>query len=182
MLAGSSNGTTTNGARRPRSLYDEADDEKLSLKIDSLSSQKSTPGFVYVLTFFSALGGFLFGYDTGVISGAMILLRNEFQLSLVWQEYIVSVTVAAAALFAPIGGFLNDRLGRRPVIMGASVVFTVGALCMGIAGDKYLLLAGRIIVGAGIGLLNTFFLHIIFALLHESISKYTCHVLNFLLL
>lgn len=155
MLAGSSNGTTTNGARRPRSLYDEADDEKLSLKIDSLSSQKSTPGFVYVLTFFSALGGFLFGYDTGVISGAMILLRNEFQLSLVWQEYIVSVTVAAAALFAPIGGFLNDRLGRRPVIMGASVVFTVGALCMGIAGDKYLLLAGRIIVGAGIGLTST---------------------------
>lgn len=151
-MSGTTNGTTMNSARRPRSLYDDPGDEKLSLKIDNISSQQKTPGFVYVLTFFSALGGFLFGYDTGVISGAMILLRNEFQLSLVWQEYIVSVTVAAAALFAPIGGFLNDRFGRKPVIMAASVVFTVGALCMGIAGDKYLLLAGRIIVGAGIGL------------------------------
>ena len=140
--------------QRPTRLYsNNADDEKLELKIDSISAKEKekTPGFVYVLTFFSALGGFLFGYDTGVIAGAMILLRNEFELSLVWEELIVSVTVAAAALFALIGGCLNDRLGRRPVIMMASVVFTVGALCMGIAGDRYLLLAGRIVVGAGIG-------------------------------
>lgn len=140
-----------NGTRRPQSLYDDADDEKLDLKIDSLAPKKKTPTFVYVLTFFSALGGFLFGYDTGVISGAMMLLRNEFLLSSVWQELIVSVTVAAAAVFALIGGCLNDRAGRRPVIMSASVIFTLGALCMGIARDRYLLLAGRVVVGAGIG-------------------------------
>lgn len=140
-----------NGGRRPRSLYDDPDDEKLDLKIDSIPTRKKTPAFVYVLTFFSALGGFLFGYDTGVISGAMILLRNEFTLSSVWQELIVSVTVGAAALFAIVGGCLNDRTGRRPVIMAASVIFTVGALCMGIARDRYLLLAGRVVVGAGIG-------------------------------
>lgn len=140
-----------NATERPRSLYDDSENESTNLKIDSLSQRPQTPTFVYVLTFFSALGGFLFGYDTGVISGAIILLRNEFNLSSVWQELIVSVTVGAAAVFALVGGVLNDRLGRRPVIMTASIVFTVGAVCMGIAGDKYLLLGGRIIVGAGIG-------------------------------
>ncbi|XP_076106594.1 proton myo-inositol cotransporter-like [Mytilus galloprovincialis] len=145
-----------NGSRpRPQSLYDDQDDEKLDLKIDSIAPKKKTPTFVYVLTFFSALGGFLFGYDTGVISGAMMLLRNEFLLSSVWQALIVSVTVAAAAVFALIGGCLNDRAGRRPVIMSASIIFTIGALCMGIARDRYLLLAGRVVVGAGIGLTST---------------------------
>ncbi|KAK3103435.1 hypothetical protein FSP39_019199 [Pinctada imbricata] len=147
---------TNGGGRRPTKLYDDSDDERLELKIDSIGgrNKEKTTGFVYVLTFFSALGGFLFGYDTGVIAGALILLRNEFELSLVWEELIVSVTVAAAALFALVGGYFNDRLGRRPVILAASVIFTVGALCMGIAGDRYLLLAGRIIVGAGIGKRN----------------------------
>ncbi|XP_069100999.1 proton myo-inositol cotransporter-like [Argopecten irradians] len=148
-----SNGSTNGG--RPCSLYEEPEEERHELKLDSIVSKPKTPTFVYVLTFFSALGGFLFGYDTGVISGAMILLRNEFNLSSVWQELIVSVTVAAAAVFALVGGCLNDRLGRRPVIMVASIVFTAGAVCMAIAGDKYLLLTGRIIVGAGIGLTST---------------------------
>ncbi|OWF39315.1 proton myo-inositol cotransporter-like [Mizuhopecten yessoensis] len=148
-----SNGSTNGG--RPRSLYEEPEEERHELKLDSIVSKPRTPTFVYVLTFFSALGGFLFGYDTGVISGAMILLRNEFNLSSVWQELIVSVTVAAAAVFALIGGYLNDRLGRRPVIMAASIVFTIGAVCMAIAGDKYLLLAGRVIIGAGIGMTST---------------------------
>ena len=47
-------------------------------------------GFVYGLTFLSAIGGFLFGYDTGVVSGAMIIIRQEFDLNSVWQELVVS--------------------------------------------------------------------------------------------
>jgi SP family myo-inositol transporter-like MFS transporter 13 len=107
-------------------LYIDFYIDKRVLSEESFYIQKKTPTFVYVLTFFSALGGFLFGYDTGVISGAMMLLRNEFLLSSVWQELIVSVTVAAAAVFALIGGCLNDRAGRRPVIMSASVIFNWG--------------------------------------------------------
>ncbi|KAK0062486.1 proton myo-inositol cotransporter, partial [Biomphalaria pfeifferi] len=71
-------------------------------------------------------------------------------LSSVWQELIVSVTIAAAAVFALVGGFLNDRLGRRPVIMGASILFTLGSIMMAVAKDKFSLLAGRVVVGAGI--------------------------------
>ena len=122
-----------------------------SLHLDQLQSKAKTPGFVYILTIFSGIGGFLFGYDTGVISGAMILLREDFVLNSVWQELIVSMTIGAAAIFAIVGGFLNDRLGRKPVIIVASLIFTAGAICLALAVDRNILLVGRIVVGAGIG-------------------------------
>ncbi|XP_078594821.1 proton myo-inositol cotransporter-like [Branchiostoma floridae x Branchiostoma japonicum] len=113
---------------------------------------RKAPVILYVLTLLAAIGGFLFGYDTGVVSGAMILIREDFKLSTVWQEAIVSVTIGAAALFALLGGLLNDAFGRKPVILLASFVFTAGAVVMGAAQSKVLLLVGRIVVGIGIGL------------------------------
>ncbi|KAK3558876.1 hypothetical protein QTP86_032138 [Hemibagrus guttatus] len=107
--------------------------------------------FVYVLAFFSALSGFLFGYDTGVVSGAMLLLKKEMNLSSFWQELLVSSTVGAAALSALAGGHLNGQYGRRKCIMLASFIFTVGGIILSLAPDKAVLLIGRIIVGLGIG-------------------------------
>uniref|UniRef100_A0A3B5ALF2 Proton myo-inositol cotransporter n=1 Tax=Stegastes partitus TaxID=144197 RepID=A0A3B5ALF2_9TELE len=114
--------------------------------------QDVTPGFVYVLAVFSALGGFLFGYDTGVISGAMLLLKRELDLSALWQELLISSTVAAAALSALLGGFLNGLFGRRVCILLASFFFTVGGIVLSAAPGKEVLLAGRIIVGVGLGI------------------------------
>lgn len=113
--------------------------------------QDVTPGFVYVLAAFSALGGFLFGYDTGVISGAMLLLKRELDLSALWQEVLISSTVAAAALSALLGGFLNGLLGRRVCILLASFSFSVGGIVLSTAPGKEVLLAGRLIVGVGLG-------------------------------
>ncbi|XP_005112683.2 proton myo-inositol cotransporter [Aplysia californica] len=113
-------------------------------------SRKSTP-YVWLLASFSAVGGFLFGYDTGVVSGAMLLLRDEFSLSSFWQEVIVSVTIGAAFLAALAGGPLNDMFGRKIVTILASFVFTVGALVLGAASNISMLVAGRAILGVGIG-------------------------------
>lgn len=113
--------------------------------------QDVTPGFVYVLATFSAMGGFLFGYDTGVISGAMLLLKKELELSALWQELLISSTVAAAALSALLGGFLNGLFGRRVCILLASFFFTVGGIVLSTAPGKEVLLAGRLIVGVGLG-------------------------------
>lgn len=123
------------------------------LKVKSTSGK--TPGFVFTLTFFSAIGGFLFGYDTGVVSGAMLLLKDYFHLNSLMQELIVSVTIAAAALFALAGGFANDYLGRKLTTVIGSVVFTLGAVLLGAAQNTAMLIAGRLIVGAGIGLYDT---------------------------
>lgn len=113
--------------------------------------QDGTPGFVYILAAFSALGGFLFGYDTGVISGAMLLLKRELELSALWQEVLISSTVAAAALSALLGGFLNGLFGRRMCILLASFFFTVGGIVLSSAPSKEVLLAGRLVVGVGLG-------------------------------
>ncbi|XP_054894235.1 proton myo-inositol cotransporter-like isoform X1 [Poeciliopsis prolifica] len=115
-------------------------------------NSSSTPFFIYLLAFFSALGGFLFGYDTGVVSGAMLLLKKEMRLSALWQELLVSSTVGAAALSALSGGFLNGWLGRRICTLIASFIFCGGGIVMSVAQSKVVLLVGRITVGLGIGI------------------------------
>ncbi|XP_019935028.2 proton myo-inositol cotransporter-like isoform X1 [Paralichthys olivaceus] len=117
-----------------------------------LHQHASTPGFIYVLAFFSALGGFLFGYDTGVVSGAMLLLKKEMNLNALWQEMLVSSTVGAAAVSALSGGSLNGWLGRRICILVSSFIFTIGGIILSFAPDKVVLLVGRITVGLGIGI------------------------------
>lgn len=118
-----------------------------------------TPLFVYLVSFFSIIGGFLFGYDTGVIAGALLELEKDFRLDATKKELVVSVTIVAAALGALCGGPANEKLGRKPTIMIASMTFAVGALLMGVAptggGTEswswLMVLAGRFIVGLGIG-------------------------------
>ncbi|XP_037073146.1 proton myo-inositol cotransporter-like [Pollicipes pollicipes] len=107
---------------------------------------------LYVLTALSALGGFLFGYDTGVVSGAMLLVRDELALDDLWHELIVSATIGTAGVLALVGGVLTDRIGRKPVILAASGVFVTGSVIMGIASNREVLLVGRLVVGVGLGL------------------------------
>ena len=112
-------------------------------------------GFILVLTFFAALGGFLFGYDTGVVSGAMLEIKRTFHLSSTWVEVIVSATIAAAAIASIATGFLCDFFGRRPVLIVAAAVFTLGAGIMAGSVYAWMLVIGRIVVGLGIGMAAT---------------------------
>ena len=107
--------------------------------------------FLYTLTFFAAAGGFLFGYDTGVVSGAMLIIKDVYQLDTFWQECIVSVTILTAIVGAIIGGLLNDSIGRRPMMMISAAYFTGGSVVMAGALNKEFLMAGRMIVGIGVG-------------------------------
>jgi MFS transporter, SP family, solute carrier family 2 (myo-inositol transporter), member 13 len=104
------------------------------------------------LTAMSAIGGFLFGYDTGVISGAMLSLARDFQLSQQQEEVVVSSTVLAAFCASLLGGPLNDMLGRRKSIILAALIFTLGSLVLATAFNYCSIVAGRIIVGLGIGI------------------------------
>ena len=121
------------------------------LPIIEKSTEKTTY-LIYVVSLLSAIGGFLFGYDTGVVSGAMVFVKDQFDLDSWWQELIVSATILTAWIFSMIAGYVTDKWGRKPVIIFASLVFNGGAVLMGIAWSKYVLLAGRLIVGAAIGL------------------------------
>ena len=113
--------------------------------------KQSLTWFSLCITLFAALGGFLFGYDTGVVSGAMILIKKEFHLDAFWQELVVSVTIGTAIFGALLGGYFNEQLGRKPILLLSAAIFTAGAVTMGIARSREVLLVGRLTVGFGIG-------------------------------
>ena len=103
------------------------------------------------LMFFATIGGFLFGYGTAIVSGAMILVDEAFDLSHLWHELIVSVAIGVAAVATIIGGVLADALGRKPVLIVSSVIFTVGTVLAAAAPVKEVLLVGRVVLGLSIG-------------------------------
>jgi sugar porter (SP) family MFS transporter len=101
--------------------------------------------------FFGALGGVLFGYDTGVISGALLFIPDDFKLTPFLQGAIVAALLLGAMIGAGFAGRLSDRLGRRRLIIGAAVVFTVGALLAALAPSVSVLIAARFILGLAVG-------------------------------
>jgi MFS family permease len=104
------------------------------------------------LTFMAAIGGFLFGYDTGVVSGAMLPMKRALDLTPEQQEVVVSSTVLAAFVSSLcIGAPLNDKYGRRKAILGSALVFGIGSLFLMISNGYWMLVVGRIILGLGIG-------------------------------
>lgn len=103
------------------------------------------------LTAMAAIGGFLFGYDTGVISGAMLPLHRTFNLTAWQEEVVVSSTVLSAFVASLCGGSLNRAFGRRISILFAAAVFTFGSFVLAVAWGYPSLVAGRIVVGIGIG-------------------------------
>ncbi len=124
-------------------------------KIRVAGAQGKGARFVYLAAAFAALGGLLFGYDTGVISGALIFIKKEFALSIFEQELIVSIVLAGAIVGAFTGGRLSDRFGRRVTLLATSIVFIAGAIVCAAAESIAALVIGRIIVGLGIGLACT---------------------------
>lgn len=107
--------------------------------------------FVTVVAGISALGGLLFGYDTGVISGAILFIREDFRLTATWEEIVVSSVLLGAVTGAAVGGTLADRFGRRRVLIVTAVIFALGAVGTALAPTVAWLIVGRVIVGAAIG-------------------------------
>src|SRR5947209_9819154 len=95
-----------------------------------MQSLRPTGRMIY---FFGALGGLLFGYDTGVISGALLFIPNSFKLSPFLQGAIVAGLLLGAMIGSACAGRLSDRLGRRRLIIIAAVVFTAGAILAAVA-------------------------------------------------
>lgn len=111
--------------------------------------------YVLRLAFSAGIGGLLFGYDTGVISGALLYIKEDFDSvdkQTVLQESIVSMAVAGAIIGAAIGGWMNDRYGRKTAILIADFLFFIGAVIMASAQNPATLIVGRVFVGLGVGM------------------------------
>jgi sugar porter (SP) family MFS transporter len=99
----------------------------------------------------AALGGLLFGYDTGVISSALLFVRTVFHLSTAGQSIVAGIVLVGAVLGASVAGTLSDRFGRRLVILVTALAFVIGALVSAGADSVAVLLAGRLLIGIAIG-------------------------------
>jgi sugar porter (SP) family MFS transporter len=100
----------------------------------------------------TALGGLLFGYDTGVVSGALLFVKKDFGgLSNFQQELVTSLLLVGAMAGALVAGRVADRVGRRPTVLGTAVVFIIGVLLAAFTPSYPALLAARIIIGLAVG-------------------------------
>ena len=111
--------------------------------------------FVYIAALFAALGGLLFGYDTGVISGALIFIKREFGLTTAAEEIVVSGVLLGATIGAIAGGKAADLFGRRRVLLVTAAIFGIGALASGVAPSPAILILSRVVLGLAIGLAST---------------------------
>jgi SP family galactose:H+ symporter-like MFS transporter len=107
--------------------------------------------FVYLATAVAALGGMLFGYDIGVISGAILFVKKDFALSGGLEEIVVSSVLLGSLIGAIAGGMLADRWGRRRLLIVTAIVFGLGAIGAALAPDTAWLIVARVIAGSAIG-------------------------------
>ncbi|WP_299950725.1 sugar porter family MFS transporter [uncultured Modestobacter sp.] len=119
------------------------------------AGEKRSPAhnrFLIKLTVISTLGGLLFGYDTGVISGALLYMQDDLELTTVSEAVVVSSLLFPGAAFgALLGGRLADKLGRKGSLLVCAGLFFFGALICAIAPTVAIMTAGRILLGFGVG-------------------------------
>ncbi len=100
----------------------------------------------------AGLGGLLFGYDTGIIAGALLFIKTDFALGSFQQGLVVAAVPIGAVAGAGFAGPAADRYGRRLMILLAAAVFIVGALASAAAPGVEVLVVARIVIGIAIGL------------------------------
>jgi sugar porter (SP) family MFS transporter len=104
-----------------------------------------------VISLIAAIGGFLFGYDTGVISGAILYIGNDFTLTPFTTGCVVSGLLIGAAVGALAAGALADRLGRRPTLIATGGTFLVGVVICSLSPSLVTLIGGRFVLGVAVG-------------------------------
>jgi sugar porter (SP) family MFS transporter len=108
--------------------------------------------FVVAAAAVAALGGFLFGFDTGIISGALLFIKQEFGLSAGLQQLVVGSLLVAAVVGALLGGPISDAWGRKRTLILAALVFGVGALVASYSPNLAVLVVARVLLGLAIGI------------------------------
>ncbi|KAF4612944.1 hypothetical protein D9613_010830 [Agrocybe pediades] len=117
--------------------------------------EERTTWFVWILVMCSTISGLLFGYDTGVISGALVTIGSDLgpdALSNGQKELITSATTLGALLGGLAAGVLSDWTGRRPVLGIADVIFIGGAIAQALCHTVWSMIGGRFLIGVGVGL------------------------------
>ncbi|WP_436854578.1 sugar porter family MFS transporter [Staphylococcus caeli] len=104
-----------------------------------------------LIFFLGALGGLLYGYDMGVISGALLFIKDDIPLNSYTEGFVVSSMLIGAILGSGASGPLSDRLGRRRVVFIIAIIYIIGALILALAPSMPILVLGRLVIGLAVG-------------------------------
>ena len=112
------------------------------------------PHFIYVIliSLVAALGGFVFGYDTAVISGTTEVLQLFFGMSDLALGWVVSSALVGSVAGVPLAGWFADKFGRKPALIFAAVLFAVSAVASAFPPGVWFLIAARLLGGVGVGI------------------------------
>ena len=118
------------------------------------TNQPATFKNTYILgiSFISALGGYLFGFDFAVIAGALPFLRPEFQLSAWWEGFLTGSLALGCIVGCLLAGGLADRYGRKPGLMLAALIFALSSLGMAFSHGLTIFVMMRFAAGIGVGM------------------------------
>ncbi len=107
--------------------------------------------YVILICLTAGLGGFLFGFDTAVVSGAINFLRVRFHLDAVMEGWIMSSALVGCVVGAAVSGWLADKFGRKKILLFSALLFILSALGCSIATTPTFLVIARIVGGIGVG-------------------------------
>jgi SP family arabinose:H+ symporter-like MFS transporter len=112
---------------------------------------KKNTGYLYLVCLVAALGGFLFGFDTAVISGTVSLVKHDFNLDAVNEGWFVSCALLGCIIGVACSGKLSDKYGRKIILILSAVLFLASALGCMVSNSFTVLIVFRLIGGLGIG-------------------------------
>jgi sugar porter (SP) family MFS transporter len=112
-------------------------------------------GYLFLITFVAAIGGFLFGYDLSIISGAILFLKDEWSLSPFWMGAVTGSAILGCPFGAFLGVFLSDRWGRNRCLILSAILFFISAVGTGLPFGPIDFSFWRFIGGLGVGLAST---------------------------
>ena len=108
--------------------------------------------YIIRISFISALGGYLFGFDFAVISGALPFLQQQFGLDAYWEGFATGSLALGAIIGCLIAGNIADKFGRKKGLLVAAALFFISSLCMAFSVNKDVFIASRLLAGIGVGM------------------------------
>jgi len=108
--------------------------------------------YTFTISFISALGGYLFGFDFAVISGALPFLKTIFELNAWWEGFLTGSLALGCMVGCVVAGRIADQYGRRPALMIAAVVFALSSLGMAFSNSLIVFVGMRFMAGIGVGM------------------------------
>ncbi|EPS74022.1 hypothetical protein M569_00722, partial [Genlisea aurea] len=119
--------------------------------LDGGRDRNTTRKYVFACSVFASLNSVLLGYDVGVMSGAILFIRQDLKITEVQLEILVGILSVVSLLGSLLGGRTSDAIGRKWTMAFAAMVFQAGAAVMTLAPSFQVLMIGRILAGIGIG-------------------------------